>query len=136
MSDENPKDRFGKMKVPMGLVSPCAIAYEALAMDDGREKYGKTNWRENKVIASIYVDAAIRHLQAWYDVREEFSADTVAKGRPVPHLGHARACIGIIIDALEGGNLIDDRPTVPGPFVKVLEKFTKTMVQTPESSEE
>lgn len=124
---ENPKDKFGKAKVPMSAVSPTAIAYEALAMADGIEKYGKTNWRENDVIASIYVDACIRHLQAWYDSREEFSADTVAKGRPIHHLGHARACLGIIIDALEGGNLIDDRPTTPGPFAKVLERLTRAM---------
>ncbi len=30
------------------------------------------------------------------------------------HLGHARACLGILLDAQATGNLIDDRPVTEG----------------------
>ena len=54
----NPKDRLGLKKVRLSLVPPSSIIYQALAMEDGAVKYGPYNWRENKVIASIYIDAA------------------------------------------------------------------------------
>jgi hypothetical protein len=101
----NPKDVLGRMKAPLGLCSSAGLVYEALGMLDGKDKYGRANWRENNVIASIYVDACLRHLSAWFDAREECAPDS-----GMPHLGHAKACLGILIDALEGGNLVDDRP--------------------------
>jgi hypothetical protein len=103
----NPKDLLGIKKVQLNLVPPSSIIYQALAMEDGAKKYGPYNWRENKVIASIYVAAAMRHLQQWYD-GEELAADSQK-----PHLAHALACLGIIVDAKETGNLVDDRP-LPG----------------------
>lgn len=36
-----------------------------------------------------------------------------------PHLAHALACLGIIVDAKESGNLIDDRP-LPGPASRLI----------------
>jgi hypothetical protein len=41
------------------------------------------------------------------------------------HLGHALACIAIILDAEATGNLADDRPT-PGAAAKLIKAFTKT----------
>src|ERR1051325_3153245 len=101
----NPKDILGKRKVPLfSVVPPASLIYQGKAMEDGARKYNSFNWRTNKVIASIYIDACMRHLAAWWDGEE------VAEDSGVPHLGHALACIGIIVDALETGNLIDDRP--------------------------
>lgn len=114
----NPKDLMGTKKVPLSLVPVSSTIYQALAMEDGAIKYGPYNWRSNKVIASIYVDAALRHLAAWFD-GEELAADSQK-----PHLGHALACIGIIVDAYETGNLVDDRP-VPGSASKLIAKWTK-----------
>lgn len=115
----NPKDLLGIKKVQLNLVPASSIIYQALAMEDGSRKYGSFNWRSNKVIASIYVAAAMRHLLAWNDEREELAADS---GKP--HLGHALACIGIIVDALETGNLVDDRP-LPGAAAKLIAKWEK-----------
>ena len=115
----NPKDLLGIKKVQLNLVPASSIIYQALAMEDGAVKYNAYNWRENKVIASIYVAAALRHLQAWYDESEELAEDSKK-----PHLGHALACIGIIVDALETGNLVDDRPT-PGAASKLIKKWEK-----------
>jgi len=114
----NPKDLLGMKKVPLSLVPPSSTIYQALAMKDGARKYGPYNWRANAVIASIYIDAAKRHLDAWFD--GEGDADDSG----VPHLGHALACVGIIVDAYESGNLIDNRP-LPGPAARLLKKYVE-----------
>lgn len=115
----NPKDSLGVKKPRLSYVPPSSLIYQALAMQDGAEKYGPYNWREKKVIASIYIDAALRHINQWLDGEE--NADDSNK----PHLGHALACLGIIVDALETGNLIDDRPK-PGSASKLIKAFTKS----------
>lgn len=112
----NPKDLLGMKKVRLSLVPPSSIIYQALAMEDGAKKYGPYNWRENAVIASIYVDAAMRHLQSWFDGEEN------AEDSKKPHLAHALACIGIIVDAKETGNLKDDRP-LPGAAARLIAKL-------------
>lgn len=114
----NPKDILGIKKVSLSKFPPAATLYGALAMQDGARKYGPYNWRENKVIASIYIDACDRHLKSWFD-GEECAADS-----GYPHLAHALACIAIIIDAHETGNLVDDRP-VKGAFSDLLARWTK-----------
>lgn len=114
--DDNPKTLLGIRKVSLSKVPAAAVLYMALAMMDGARKYGPFNWRTKRVTASIYIDACKRHLDAWFD-GEELAGDS-----KLPHLGHALACIGIIIDALETGNLNDDRPP-PGPMSKLIEKW-------------
>jgi len=100
----NPKDLLGIKKPPIHLIPPVALAHEAMAMKDGGIKYGPYNWRTNSVIATIYISAAMRHLLALLD-GEDYADDS-----GVHHAAHARACMGIFLDAFFGGNLIDDRP--------------------------
>jgi hypothetical protein len=114
----NPKDLLGQKKVALNLVPPSSIIYQALAMEDGARKYGPYNWRSNKVIASIYVAAAMRHLMSWADGEE------LAEDSQKPHLAHALACLGIIVDAKETGNLHDDRP-VAGAASALIKRFEK-----------
>lgn len=114
----NPKDLIGVRKPQLNLVPPAGIIYEALAMEDGAAKYGAFNWRRNKVILSIYIAATMRHLMCYQDGEE------MAKDSGKPHLAHAKACLGIIIDALETGNLIDDRPA-KGAAPDLMERYTK-----------
>lgn len=120
----NPKDLLGLKKPPLGLVPPSAIILESMAMKDGAIKYNSYNWRLKKVIATIYLDACQRHLLSWQD-GEEHAADS-----GVHHLGHARACLGILIDAMTTGNLIDDRPT-PGSAAKLIASLTVTNKTVP-----
>jgi hypothetical protein len=75
-----------------------------MAFGDGAGKYGPYNWRGNKVKASVYIAAAKRHLAAWLD------GERLAPDSGVHHLGHARACLAILLDAEATGNLVDDRP--------------------------
>lgn len=107
----NPKDIAGSKKLGLGAVCPVAIAHESCAMLDGELKYGPRSWRKDKIIARRYIDAAMRHISAWLEGEE------VAVDSGVHHLGHARACLGILLDAQATGNLIDDR--IPGVFAGV-----------------
>lgn len=109
----NPKDRCGIKKVSLSKFPMTALAHGAHAMMDGAYKYGPYNWRENAVISSIYIDAALRHIGFWFDGEEN------AEDSDVHHLGHAIACIAIILDAQTTCNLIDDRPK-RGEFREVL----------------
>jgi hypothetical protein len=102
----NPKDLLGVKKPSMTKIPAIALLWESLAMMDGGGKYGPYNWRDNAVIASIYVDALKRHVDAWYEGLR------LADDSGCHHLGHARACLGILLDAEATGNLIDDRPIV------------------------
>ncbi len=119
MDETNPKDRYGVKKPQLNLVPTTSIIYQALAMEDGARKYGPFNWREKKVKASIYVAAAQRHLAAWFDSREELASDSKR-----PHLGHAIACLGILVDAYETGNLVDDRP-IAGETAELIAKWER-----------
>lgn len=117
----NPKDILGIKKVPLDQVSPVANAHESCAMLDGDLKYGFRNWRAKDVKARIYIAACKRHLDSWLDGEE------TAPDSGVHHLGHARACLGILLDAQENGNLIDDRSK--GPFSKVAERLSVWVAQ-------
>jgi hypothetical protein len=103
----NPKDALGMKKPDMSVVPPSSILHLASAMMDGANKYGPFNWRGNKVLARIYVAAAMRHLMQYLD------GEDVDPTSGVHHLGHAMACCAILLDARETGNLADNRPT-PG----------------------
>jgi len=117
---ENPKDAFGAKKVPSYSVVPVTgMIYEALGMWDGGIKYGPFNWRDNAVKATIYLDAMKRHMDAWSAGQE------IDPKSGMPHLGHAKACLGILIDAFETGNLIDDRPKNEA-VVRLLDQYDRT----------
>lgn len=107
--DDNPKTAVGLTKPPLSPIPPVALLHLGKAMADGRDKYGQMNWRESKVTYSVYYDAAMRHLMAWWDGEER------AKDSGVHHLGHAMACMAILLDAQSVGMLNDDRP-VKGRF--------------------
>lgn len=114
----NPKDLIGVTKPRLSLVSPAGLIYEALAMANGAEKYGAYNWREKKVQALIYVEACMRHLLAWQEGEEK------AQDSGVHHLAHAKACLGILIDALETESLLDNRP-IKGVAGRLISENTK-----------
>ncbi len=118
MTDEtNPKDLLGAKKPPISLVPPSAVVKCAMAMKNGAEKYGAYNWRAKKVQYMIYIDAALRHIFALIDGENE------AEDSKLDHKAHAMACLAILIDAEETGNLIDNRP-IKGAVNQTLKKYT------------
>lgn len=113
----NPKDMIGSNKLPLHLWPNTATAYGCVAMLNGMLKYGRSNFRAIGVRASIYQDAAKRHIDAWFE-GEECDPDD-----GVPHLSAALACIAIIIDAKCAGKLNDDR-MIAGGYRKAMDELT------------
>ena len=117
--ETNPKDLIGHLKPPVHLVPPALILHVSKAMENGAKKYGAANWRDKKVRMTVYLAAAMRHLLALED-GEDYAGDSGTH-----HAAHIAACCGIILDALEGGQLLDDRPA-KGPAAAIIKKFTTT----------
>lgn len=103
--DGNPKSLQGAKKYSLRYLPLSANIAVNQALEDGAKKYGPANWREKGVAISVYIDAALRHLNQFYDGGQDNAADSGA-----PNLGHAMACMAIIIDAMAEGSAIDDRP--------------------------
>jgi Domain of unknown function (DUF5664) len=111
----NPKQAMGDRKVPLHLVPFTAQVEESLAYAEGALKYGTANWRVAGVRATTYIAACLRHLQKYKD-GENRDPDS-----RVHHLGNARACLGILLDAEACGKLNDDRP----PAVDLTDKIAE-----------
>ena len=107
----NPKDLISSDKLPLHLWPNTATAMGCLGLLEGACKYGRSNWRVAGVRASIYYDAAKRHLDAWFE-GEELSPEGV------PHLANALACLAIIVDAEAAGKLNDDRNVKTNTYYK------------------
>jgi hypothetical protein len=102
--DTNPKDAVGIRKVPMSTVPSQPVMEMALAMLEGGIKYGRHNYRVAGVRASVYYDAAHRHLTAWWEGQD------IDPDSGLPHLAKAMACLCVIRDSVIRGNWVDDRP--------------------------
>jgi hypothetical protein len=104
----NPKDAAATTRLDLSLFPTSAVAYGALAMTEGDLKYGGYNYRDAGVCVSIYKAALDRHMAKFYNGEW---ADPKTK---VPHLANALACVAVLIDGFEQGNVNDDRPPVQG----------------------
>ena len=104
----NPKDVIGSTKASLCCV-PCGPLFEVgAAMLDGSAKYGRHNWRVIGVRASVYYEAALRHLMKYWE------GEDLDKDSGVHHLAHVAACCLIARDAAMSDKLDDDRPPVTG----------------------
>lgn len=116
----NPKDAIGSTKLPLHLWPAEATALGCLGMLEGMLKYGRSNFiAGDGVVASIYVAAAKRHIDAWFS-GEECAPDTGNE-----HLANGLACLAIIVKARAHGKLIDDRDFAPNAgYRKLVEELT------------
>lgn len=117
LKPSNPKDLVGSGKLPLHLWPVTATALGSLGLLDGMLKYGRSNFRAVGIRASIYYDAASRHLNAW------FEGESVDPDSGLPHLAHALACLAIIVDAEAAGKLNDDRMH-PGGYRGLINDLT------------
>lgn len=117
IKETNPKDQIAVGKVPLHLWPATATAMGAIGLLDGMAKYGRSNWREAGVRASVYISACQRHLAAWFE-GEDTDPDS-----GLPHLGHALACLAILVDAQAADKLTDDRQ-YPGGYRKLIDELT------------
>jgi hypothetical protein len=105
MSDKptNPKDALGTDKLPLHLWPETASAFGCVALANGMLKYGRNNFRDTGVRATIYIDAARRHLEDWAEGFDHDPEDGVH------NLSGVLASIAILIEAMCAGKLVDDR---------------------------
>lgn len=96
----NPKKIEGDKKVPLHLVPPQAVIWMAMAMKVGGENYGPYNWREDAIDIPTYYSAAMRHWMAVLD------GEWIDPLSGQPHLAHAMACAGLVLDAHENDSLL------------------------------
>lgn len=91
-------------RVPLSLVCPAGVAHEAQAMRDGYIKYGYASFLDPAVKMTMLdcISAAERHL-----LKLKAGVDKDPSG--AHHAGHARAMLGILLECMEAGKLIDDR---------------------------
>ena len=115
--DGNPKTLIGAKKPDLSLVPPPALIHLATAMQNGADKYGPYNWREKRISTRVYIAACMRHLLQFLD-GEDF--DPISH---VHHLGHAMACLAIVLDADEIGMLNDNRPSFSGAAGIMIRQF-------------
>ena len=101
----NPKDQVGVKKWRQFFPVPCRVMWEVgVAMLEGARKYGRFNYREAGVLASIYVDAAKGHIDCWVE-GEDLDPDT-----GLSHITKAIASLTVLRDGMLQGNFVDDRP--------------------------
>ncbi len=117
LKPSNPKDMIGSDKMPLHLWPETATLLGCLGLLDGALKYGRANWREAGVKASIYYDALRRHWSKW------FEGEDTDEDSGLPHEAHVLACVAIIVDAKACGKFIDDRQ-FRGGFIKMLSELT------------
>jgi hypothetical protein len=104
--ETNPKDNAATTRLDLSLAPESAIAYMALAFVEGDLKYGGFNWRAAGVQTSVYVAACRRHIAKY------FNGEWADPRTKVPHLANALACLAVLVDAHEQGNMDDDRPPI------------------------
>jgi hypothetical protein len=117
----NPKEGIGLNKLPLHLWPASATAMGCLGILEGREKYGRSNFRATDVLATVYIDACKRHLDAYLE-GEDLSPEGV------PHMANALACLAILVDAKAAGTLVDDR-NIEGGYRSLVNELTPFVSQ-------
>ena len=103
--DGNPKTRFGEAKVKLSSTPTGPLRAMGNVFELGAHKYGRFNWRLHEVSATVYYDAAMRHLMAWFD-GEDLDPESGES-----HLAHVMACMAILMDAEANAKMKDNRLT-------------------------
>lgn len=123
----NPKDSVSIAKAPISTVSFVVMAEVGVAMLEGARKYGRHNYREAGVRASVYIDATInRHLGPWWE-GEDIDPDS-----GMSHITKAIASLTVLRDSMIRDNWVDDRPPGTKGYIKELnEKVKEIIARTP-----
>jgi len=120
--DTNPKDAVGTAKVPYSCLSGPVLTEMGLAMMEGARKYGRHNWRQAGIRTSVYYDACLRHLIAWWE-GEDIDPDS-----GVHHVTKAISGLHVLRDAQIRGAVTDDRPPVSLGFIKTANDQAKDII--------
>ena len=102
--DTNPKDAVGIARAYASTIPRPVLWSVGLALLEGALKYGRHNYRAAGVRASVYYDAAMRHLDAWWEGQD------IDPDSGLHHIDKAIAGLIVLRDAMHNGNCEDDRP--------------------------
>ena len=101
----NPKDAVGVAKWRQFMPVPRQVLWEVgVGMLEGAAKYGRHNYRAAGVRASIYVDAAIGHLDQFVE------GEDIDKDSGLSHVTKAICSLIVLRDAMMNDFWVDDRP--------------------------
>lgn len=106
----NPKDLIGTKKAPLSTVPMGVIVEMGVGMLEGAAKYGRHNYRCAGVRESVYFDATLRHLIAYWE-GEDLDPDS-----GLSHLTKAMCSLAVWRDAQMQGMATDDRPPRSASF--------------------
>ena len=120
----NPKDIVGTRKAPMSTVPANVLAEIGVAMLEGSVKYGRHNYRAAGVRSSVYYDAVMRHLIAWWE-GEDIDPDS-----NMSHITKALSCLTVLRDAQMQGMCTDDRPPKSTSFYARLNEASALIIDT------
>jgi len=122
--ETNPKDGLGAKKVPMSGMPAPVLMECGLVKLHGDLKYGRHNWRGAGAMASVYYDASMRHLNAWWE-GEDLDPDS-----GIHHISHAITGLCVVRDSMMRGECNDDRPmpTEPG-WISEMNETAKNMIE-------
>lgn len=127
--DTNPKDSVGCTKPPMHCI-PAHVLFEVgMGMFEGGWKYREANYRVIGVRASIYYDAAMRHLIAWWE------GEDIDPASQIHHISKVISCLAVLRDCqmqAENGSGVDykdDRPPKSVVPMAKLETQFKAMLE-------
>lgn len=121
----NPKDAVGSKKVGLSRVSMPVLFELDAAMFEGAMKYGRHNYRAIGVRYSVYFDATMRHLAAWWEGQD------IDPDSGLHHVTKAIAGLMVVRDAMLQGKVEDDRPPVAANqrFVQDLNDVVATLLE-------
>lgn len=92
--ESNPKDALGCKKPPLSAV-PMPVIFEiGTAMLEGACKYARHNYRAVGIRASVYFDALMRHMCAWWEGEDDDPDSGIS------HVTKALACLVVLRDAM------------------------------------
>jgi len=102
----NPKAEVGVLKASLSYVPMGVVMELAIGMMEGGFKYGRHNYRADgiKIRSSIYFDAVMRHLTAWWE-GEDIDPDSGEH-----HVAKALTTLTVLRDSQMTGAFLDDRP--------------------------
>jgi Domain of unknown function (DUF5664) len=126
--DSNPKDALGILKTPFSTIPMTVMAELGVAMLEGALKYGKHNFRSIGVCATVYTDAAMRHITSFLE-GEDIDSDS-----GLSHLTKAIASLTVLRDGMINDKWVDDRPIRPpvGWMAKLNEKVAALLQKYPD----
>lgn len=122
VKQSNPKDCVGSRKAMLSCVPMNVVAEMGLGMAEGMSKYGRHNFRAIGVRSSVYFDATMRHLIAWWE-GEDIDPDS-----GLSHITKAMVSLAVLRDAQMQGKCEDDRPPRSAPFYGDFNRMAATII--------